>query len=161
MVERLRVKPGAERIAVTVCDFATTRLDRRFRLAFLVFNTITNLTSQDAQVACFRTVADHLEPGGSFLVEVGVPDLCRLPPGQSTRVFAMEPTHIEPFTSDSAMHVSVWGKPEEGGDGFGARARRIGRTLRRSKPLIGYIESIELDDDGALRRVTGQRCPPS
>src|SRR5262249_1901952 len=66
MVERLRAKPGAENIDVTVDDFATTKLDRTFRLAYLVFNTITNLTTQDEQVACFENVAAHLEPGGCF-----------------------------------------------------------------------------------------------
>ena len=50
---------------------------------YVVFNTIMNLTTQDAQVACFRTAADHLEPGGCFVIEVRVPDLRRLPPGQT------------------------------------------------------------------------------
>jgi len=83
MVARLRAKPGGEAIGVTIGDFAATRVDGTFSLVYLVFNTIMNLTSQDAQVACFRTAADHLEPGGCFVIEVGVPDLRRLPPGQT------------------------------------------------------------------------------
>ena len=83
MVARLRAKPGGEAIGVTIGDFAATRVDGTFSLVYLVFNTIMNLTSQDAQVACFRTAADHLEPGGCFVIGVGVPDLRRLPPGQS------------------------------------------------------------------------------
>ena len=87
MVARLRAKPGGEDIGVTIGDFATTTVDGTFSLAYLVFNTISNLTSQDAQVACFRNVAAHLEPGGCFVIEVGVPELQRLPPGETARVF--------------------------------------------------------------------------
>jgi hypothetical protein len=87
MVARLQAKPGAEAIAVTVGDFATTQVDGTFSLAYLVFNTIMNLTTQDEQVACFRNVAAHLEPGGCFVVEVGVPALQRLPPGETVRAF--------------------------------------------------------------------------
>ena len=83
MVARLRAKPGAEDIGVTIGDFATTTVDGTFSLAYLVFNTIMNLTTQAAQVACFRNVAAHLEPGGCFVIEVGVPDLQRLPPGET------------------------------------------------------------------------------
>jgi SAM-dependent methyltransferase len=90
MVARLRKKPGGDAVGVTIGDFATTRLDGlagSFSLAYLVFNTISNLTSQDAQVDCFRNAADHLAPGGCFVVEVGVPDLRLLPPGQTAVPF--------------------------------------------------------------------------
>ncbi len=85
MVARLRAKPGAGRIGVTVGDFANVRIPGTFTVAYLVFNTIMNLTSQDEQVACFRNVADHLDVGGHFVVEVMVPDLQRLPPGEIYR----------------------------------------------------------------------------
>jgi SAM-dependent methyltransferase len=91
MVARLRRKPGAEEIVVTIGDFATTRVEGTFSLAYLVFNTINNLTTQDEQVACFRNVASHLEPGGCFVIEVGVPALQRLPPGETVRAFAVSP----------------------------------------------------------------------
>jgi SAM-dependent methyltransferase len=94
MVARLRAKPGGERIDVTVGDFATTTVPGRFSLAYLVFNTIMNLTNQDEQVACFQNVAAHLEPGGCFVIEVGVPQLQRLPPGETVRAFALTPTHL-------------------------------------------------------------------
>jgi SAM-dependent methyltransferase len=94
MVARLRAKPDAERIGVTVGDFATTTVAGRFSLAYLVFNTIGNLTTQDEQVACFGNVAAHLEPGGRFVIEVGVPQLRRLPPGETVRAFALSPTHL-------------------------------------------------------------------
>ena len=73
MVARLRAKPGGDAISVTIGDFATTRVDGTFSLAYLVFNTIMNLTTQAAQVACFRNAAAHLEPGGCFVIEVHVP----------------------------------------------------------------------------------------
>ncbi len=83
MVARLRAKTGAEDIGVTIGDFATTKVDGSFNLAYLVFNTIMNLTTQAAQVACFRNVAAHLESGGWFVIEVLIPELRRLPPGET------------------------------------------------------------------------------
>jgi SAM-dependent methyltransferase len=83
MVARLRAKPGGEDIAVTIGDFATTTVDGTFSVAYLVFNTIMNLTTQDEQIACFQNVAAHLEPTGCFVIEVGVPGLQRLPPGET------------------------------------------------------------------------------
>jgi SAM-dependent methyltransferase len=94
MVERLRAKPGGDAIGVTMGDFATTRVDGAFRLAYLVYNTIMNLTTQDEQVRCFENVAWHLEPGGRFVIEVIVPSLRRLPPGETVRAFALSPTHL-------------------------------------------------------------------
>ena len=94
MVAELRARPGAEGIGVTVGDFATTRVGGPFRLAYLVRNTITNLTTQDEQVECFRNVAAHLEPGGCFVVEVGVPQLQRLPPGETVRAFDVSPARL-------------------------------------------------------------------
>jgi SAM-dependent methyltransferase len=94
MVARLRAKPGAERVGVTVGDFATTTVDGTFSVAYLVFNTIMNLTTQDGQVACFRNVAAHLRPGGCFVVEVGVPALQRLPPGETVRPFHVSATRL-------------------------------------------------------------------
>ncbi len=92
MVARLRAKPGGADIPVTIGDFATTRVGATFSLAYLVFNTISNLTTQAAQVACFRNVAAHLEPGGCFVIEVGVPGLRRLPPGETLRAFHLSET---------------------------------------------------------------------
>jgi SAM-dependent methyltransferase len=173
MVARLRAKPGADRIGVTIGDFATTTAGSGFAVAYLVFNTIENLTTQDEQVACFRNVAAQLAPGGCFVIEVGVPQLQRLPPGETVRAFAVSATRLgfdeydvvsqglvshhytavdgrlevfsvpfryvwpseldlmarlagmtlrerwggwrrEPFTSDSAGHVSVWERDAAG-----------------------------------------------
>jgi SAM-dependent methyltransferase len=94
MVERLRAKPGADDVGVTIGDFATTKVAGTFRLAYLVYNTITNLTTQDEQVRCFHNVAAHLEPGGCFAIEVFVPSLQRLPPGETVRAFHLSPTRL-------------------------------------------------------------------
>ena len=105
MVARLRAKPGGDAIGVTVGDFATTRVEGRFTVAYLVFNTVNNLTTQDAQVDCFRNAAAHLAPGGRFVVEVGVPELRRLPPGQSAVPFRITPTQWAFDTYDPATQA--------------------------------------------------------
>ena len=92
MVARLRAKPRGEEIGVTIGDFATTTVEGTFSVAYLVFNTILNLTTQAAQVACFRNVAAHLDPGGCFVIEVTVPRLQRLPPGETLQVFHVSET---------------------------------------------------------------------
>jgi SAM-dependent methyltransferase len=94
MVARLRAKPGGDRIGVTVGDMTTTTVPGPFTLVFLVFNTISNLTTQDGQVDCFANAAAHLAPGGRFVIEVGVPDLRRLPPGQNAVPFDVRASHL-------------------------------------------------------------------
>jgi len=89
MAARLRAKQAGEDVGVTIGDFATATVDGTFSVAYLVFNTILNLTTQAAQVACFCNVAAHLEPGGCFVIEVGVPGLRELPPGETYHVFHM------------------------------------------------------------------------
>jgi SAM-dependent methyltransferase len=102
MVARLRAKPGADKIDVTMGDFATTRVGGTFRVAYVVYNTIQNLTTQDAQVACFQNVAAHLEPGGCFVIEVGLPDLQRLPFGETIRPFHLSDSRLGFDTFDVA-----------------------------------------------------------
>jgi SAM-dependent methyltransferase len=93
MVARLRGKRGGEDIGVTIGDFATTTVNGSFSLAYVVFNTIANLTTQAAQVACFCNAAAHLEPGGCFVIEVTIPELRRLPPGETFHVFNASKNH--------------------------------------------------------------------
>ena len=93
MVARLRAKPGGDAVGVTIGDLASTRVDGSFDVVYLVFNTIMNVTAQAQQVACFRNAAAHLAPGGHFVVEVIVPDLRRLPPGETIRAFHLSETH--------------------------------------------------------------------
>ena len=102
MVAQLRAKPGAEDIEVTVGDIATTRVEGTFALVYVVWNTINNLVTQEAQAACFRNAAAHLEPGGCFVVEVGVP------PGKPLTVFDLSDTHagIDEYDADTQRLVS-------------------------------------------------------
>ncbi|MFZ0040405.1 MAG: class I SAM-dependent methyltransferase [Solirubrobacteraceae bacterium] len=134
MVEQLRRKPGGGGVGVTIGDMASTRLSGSFRLVYLVFNTIGNLTTQDEQVACFANAAAHLQPGGSFVVEVGVPELRRLPPGERHVVF-----HAE---GDS------WGIDEYDVASQGLVShhfRRDGDDLRHRAIPFRYVWPAELD----------------
>jgi hypothetical protein len=90
MVARLRAKPDNDAIEVSIGDFSATRVDGQFALVYLVFNTIFNLKTQDEQVACFQNAATHLDRGGHFVVELGVPSLQRLPPGQDVLAYHVD-----------------------------------------------------------------------
>ena len=103
MVAQLRRKVGADAVPVTVGDMATTRVPGEFALVYLVFNTIGNLRTQAEQVACFRNAAAPLAPGGRFVVEVGVPDLRRLPPGQVAVPFDVSEAHTGFDTYDDLV----------------------------------------------------------
>jgi SAM-dependent methyltransferase len=94
MAAQLRAKDPDGLIDVRLGDMASTRVDGRFRLVYLVYNTIGNLDDQDRQLACFANAAAHLEPGGCFVVEVVVPDLRRLVPGHDAVVFAHAPGYV-------------------------------------------------------------------
>ena len=153
MTDRLRAKPGGEGIGITIGDFSTTKVDGTFRLAYLVYNTIMNLTTQAAQVACFRNVAAHLEPGGTFVIEVGVPDLRRLPPGERFVVFDGSEAHwgIDEYDVVNQGLIShhfevrrrcgrevVWAVPLR----LAGRARPDGDARRPGAPrALGRLES--------------------
>jgi SAM-dependent methyltransferase len=103
MVARLKAKPGGDAIPVTIGDFARTRVEGTFSLAYVVFNTIMNITAQEDQIACFANAAAHLAPGGCFVVEVGVPR------GTQREVFALGDKHVgvdewEPATQRLVSH---------------------------------------------------------
>ena len=103
MAERLRAKPGADAVPVTIGDMTTARVDGAFSLVYLVFNTIENVTSQDEQVAVFANAAAHLAPGGRFVVEVEVPSLTGLPSGERGRVFDLSSGHVGIDTHDDPV----------------------------------------------------------
>jgi SAM-dependent methyltransferase len=94
MIEQLRAKADEATIRVIVGDMATATAPGRYSLVYLVYNTISNLLTQAEQVACFRNAARHLTPGGRFVIELEVPELRRLPPGQDALVFRAEPGYI-------------------------------------------------------------------
>ena len=109
MLEKLRTKADEATIPVTLGDMATaeaTRAPGKYALVYLVFNTISNLLTQAEQVACFRNAARHLRPGGRFVIELWVPDLRRLPPGQQANVWRCDPGYIGLDTYDTLQqHV--------------------------------------------------------
>jgi SAM-dependent methyltransferase len=106
MVAQLQAKPGAPDVGVTIGDFATAKVEGTFTLAYLVRNTITNLTTQAEQVECFRNVAAHLEPGGCFVIEVYIPELQRLPPGETIYAFTVTPDHLGFEEYDVATQIA-------------------------------------------------------
>ncbi|MCL7377723.1 class I SAM-dependent methyltransferase [Streptomyces sp. 35G-GA-8] len=118
MVARLGAKPGGDAIGVTIGDFATTRVAGTFSVVYLVFNTIMNLTTQAAQVACFRNAAAQLAPGGCFVIEVMVPELRKLPAGQN-----IVPVHVSPtrwaFDAYDVATQAMSSNYIEVGDGHG------------------------------------------
>ena len=145
MVAKLREKPGAEAIDVTIGDFATTRVDDTFSLAYLVFNTIMNLTTQDEQVACFENVAAHLQPGGCFVIEVVVPALRLLPPGETIHVFSYRtPTQFGFDEYDVASQGLVSHHYGERRDG----------SFGRSSAPFRYVWPAELD---LMARIAGMK----
>ncbi len=141
MVAKLREKPGAERIHVTLGNFATTRVAGTFSVVYLVWNAITNLTTQDEQVACFENAAAHLEPGGCLVVEVDVPDLQRLAPGETVRAFNVTATRLgfDEYDVVSQRQVShhLW---------------RVGEVFEASSAPYRYVWPSELD---LMARVAG------
>ena len=134
MAARLRAKPGGEDIGVTIGDFATTSVDGTFSVAYLVFNTIGNLTTQAAQVACFRNVAAHLEPGGCFVIEVGIPELQRLPPGETFVVF---------HASESRWGIDEYDVAKQGL--VSHHFELVDGQLERSSVPFRYVWPAELD----------------
>jgi SAM-dependent methyltransferase len=101
MLAQLREKPGAERIEAMVGDMASTRVDGEFSVVYLVFNTIFNLNTQDGQVACFENAAAHLPSGGRFVIEARVPELQRLPLGQTVLPWRVDPHGMSYYVYDT------------------------------------------------------------
>jgi SAM-dependent methyltransferase len=128
MVEELRRHSQASAIDVTVGDFATATVDTTFSVVYLLRNTITNLTTQDEQVQCFRNAARHLDPGGVFVIENYVPELRRLPPGERMHVFAATPNHVGIGEYDFANQIETsrhWWNLDEEPRAFASRHRYV------------------------------------
>ena len=100
MLAQLRAKPGAERVEALVGDMAATRVDGEFSLVYLVFNTIFNLVEQDGQVACFENAAAPPPRGGRFVIEARVPELQRLPLGQTVLPWRADPEAMSFYVYD-------------------------------------------------------------
>jgi SAM-dependent methyltransferase len=144
MIDQLRTKVDESTIPVIHGDMATATAPGEFTVVYLVFNTISNLLTQSAQVACFRNAARHLAPGGRFVIELWVPDLRRLPPGQQATVWQVEPGYIGLDTYD-VLHQQVVSHHVRFGDG---QVAQLFRSPHR------YIWPAELDLMGELAGFT-------
>jgi len=135
MIARLREKVDERVIPVVRGDMTTASVPGAHSLVYLVYNTISNLLTQDEQVECFRNAARHLRPGGRFVIELWVPELRTLPPGQSASVFHVEPGYLGVDTID-VVEQRLVSYHFHYGDG---REARVGRSPHR------YIWPSELD----------------
>jgi SAM-dependent methyltransferase len=143
MVAKLRAKPGGEDIRVTIGDFASTTVGASFSVVYLAWNAITNLLTQDEQVACFQNAAAHLKPDGLLVVEVDVPALRRLPPGETARPFNVSPTRLGFSEYDTVAQIEVshhfW---------------KVENTFEASSAPYRYVWPSELD---LMARLAGMR----
>ena len=139
MIARLREKAGPEEIPVVRGDMAEASAGEGFALAILVFNTISNLLTQEEQVRCFRNAARHLAPGGCFVVELWVPQLRSLSPGRGGTVEVSEPGYLLVDTYDVLQQLVVSHHVRFDPEVSGGREARMGRTPHR------YIWPAELD----------------
>ncbi len=146
MIARLREKVGEDRIPVVQGDMSEASIGGNFTLAFLVFNTIANLLTQDQQVRCFENAAGHLAPGGRFVIELWVPQLRSLPPGHGGTVEVSEPGYLLVDTYDVLRQHVVSHHVRFGSDLSDGREALIGRTPHR------YIWPSELD---LMARIAG------
>jgi SAM-dependent methyltransferase len=144
MAEQMLAKPGADAVPVTIGDMTVARVPSIFRLVFLVANAMMNVTTQDDQVAVFANAAGHLEPGGCFVVEVIVPQLRRVPPGETARVFTLEADHVGIETFDDPVGQIAWSHHWTEIDG----------QLHRHSAPYRYVWPSELD---LMARLAGFR----
>ncbi|HET8617102.1 MAG TPA: class I SAM-dependent methyltransferase, partial [Actinomycetales bacterium] len=94
MVQQLRGRVDEASLPVVLGDMATTRVPGAFSLVYVVWNSLMNVRTQDEQVQCFVNAARHLSVGGRFVVEIAVPGLRRLPPGQLAVPFEVSDGHL-------------------------------------------------------------------
>lgn len=146
MLARLRAKPGGDRLAVTVGDFAEVPVEGRYRLVYVVFNTLFNLLTQDEQVRCFANVAAHLEDDGVFVIEAFVPAwLHRVRDGQYVDA---ERVDVDRVVLDVGRHDPLTQTLEESHVELSAAGIRVGPIVTR------YAWPAELD---LMARLAGLR----
>lgn len=150
MVEQLRTKADASKIPVVMGDMATTSAPGRYALVYLVYNTISNLLTQDAQVECFRNAARHLDPGGRFVIELWVPELRKLPPTVEAVVWQSEPGTIGLDTYDVVSQHVVSHHISLGDDRQATLARSTHRYIWPAElDLMARLAGFELEDRSA------------
>ncbi|MBE9404784.1 class I SAM-dependent methyltransferase [Brachybacterium sp. p3-SID1565] len=139
MIDRLREKVDAATIPVVQGDMTTATAGEGFTLAYLVFNTISNLLTQEQQVECFRNAARHLAPGGRFVVELWVPQLRSLAPGHGGTVEVSESGYLLVDTYDTLAQLVVSHHVRFDPQVDGSREAQLARTPHR------YVWPAELD----------------
>ena len=147
MVAQLRQKVDERSLPVVVGDMATTRVPGEFSLVYLVFNTLGNLRTQEEQVACFRNAARHLRPGGRFVIELGVPAIRRLPPGQLAVPFDVGERHLGFDTYDLATQAGTshhYWPDEDGQVRYGVHHYRY--VWPAECDLMAQLAGLELED---------------
>ena len=144
MVDVLCAKPGGADIPVTIGDMTTAKAEGTFTVAYLVFNTIGNLTTQDAQVQCFANAARHLEPGGTFVVETGLPQLQKLPPGDSVVPFGLSDEHLGFDEYDVAAQGLVSHHFERRGDQYARSSIPFRYTWPAELDLMARLAGMAL-----------------
>lgn len=147
MAAVLRQKIDEDTLPVTIGDMAKTVVPGDFTLVYLVYNTISNLLTQDEQIECFRNAARHLSPGGRFVIELGVPPLRLLPPGQTAVPFDVSERHLGFDTFDLVEQILVSHHLTRDGDD--GRYRRDSSRHRYAWPaeldLMARIAGLELE----------------
>lgn len=150
MVDRLRRRASADELPVVVGDMATSTVPGEFSLVYLVWNSIGNLRTQDEQVACFANAARHLSAGGRFVVELGVPSLRRLPPGQNAVPFDVSEAHLGFDTYDTVTQQATshhYSRHDDGTVTYGAHHFRY--IWPAELDLMARLAGLELEDRSA------------
>ena len=145
MVEVLRRKVDEATLPVTIGDMATTRVDGEFSLVYLVYNTISNLLTQHEQVECFSNAARHLAPGGRFVIELGVPPLRWLPPGQVAVPFDVSDEHLGFDTFELAEQILTSHHFTRDGDSYRRGSSRHRYAWPAELDLMARIAGLELE----------------
>ncbi|WP_162500985.1 class I SAM-dependent DNA methyltransferase [Nocardia panacis] len=143
MVAVLRRKIDQDTLPVTIGDMATTVVPGEFALVYLVYNTISNLLTQDAQVRCFRNAARHLRPGGRFVIELEVPPLRLLPPGQVAVPFDVSARHLGFDTIDVVEQLLVSHHFTRDGDHYRRDTSRHRYAWPAELDLMARIAGLE------------------
>jgi hypothetical protein len=140
MIDQLRSKPGGRSVPVTLGDMTSVRVGGAFELVYLVANTIMNVTTQEEQLAVLVNAADHLSPGGHFVLDVIVPQLRRVPLSERGRVFTMSDDHVGIETFDDPVNQIAWSR----------HWMAVGGRLLRHEAPYRYVWPSELDLMGRM-----------
>ena len=147
MVAQLRRKIDEGALPVVVGDMATTVVPGQFSLVYLVWNSISNLRTQAEQVACFANAARHLSSGGRFVIELWVPPLRRLPPGQLAAPFEVSDGHLGFDTYDLVTQECTshhYSRRPDGSVGYGAGHFRY--IWPAECDLMARLAGLELEE---------------